>query len=169
MRYTFFALFITLLLPSLIFSQKRAIKSAEIRFNFVSKDVNGTLSGFNSSSRIDLENLAESEFEGSVSVATLKTGNFIRDWHLKKSKYFNADDYPKISFESTALSGTSNSFSVKGQLTLKGKTKSIAIDFNKKDDQLVGTTTLFSSDYGIHIYKERKDNEVVVKLIFELE
>ncbi|CAM4332019.1 YceI family protein [Zobellia roscoffensis] len=143
-----------------------SITSAEITFRFVSKNVDGSLSGFESKSELNLTSITNSKFKGSVNVETIKTGNFLRDWHLKGSKYFNSDDYPKISFESTKIVDTTNGFSVTGTLTLKGTSKSITINFLRKQSKLVGTTTLFSSDYGISIQKERADNKVVVTLIF---
>lgn len=160
--------FFICLSPLGLLGQGNSIKSAEITFNFVNKDVDGTISGFESSSTVDLENPENSKFKGSVSVKTIKTGIFLRDWSLKGGKYFDEDDHPKIDFESTEVSTTSDGFSVKGMLTIKNTEKSITIDFKKTGNQLIGTTTLFSSDFGINIKKEREDNKVVVKLVFDL-
>ncbi len=160
-------LVLLLLQPALVFAQNE-ISTAEITFTFVSKNVDGGISGFSSSSSIDLENVSTSKFKGSVAVETLKTGNFLRDWSLKGKKYFNADTYPEISFESTSIETTNTGFRVTGNLTLKGKSKPITIDFTQKANQLIGTTTLFSSDFGINIKKERKDNEVIVNFLLTL-
>ncbi len=157
------------LLPSPLVLAQNEISNAEITFTFVSKDVDGSISGFSSSSAIDLDNPSNSEFKGTVSVETLKTGNFLRDWSLKGKKYFNADDYPEISFASTSVTTTDTGFKVTGDLTLKGKSKPITIDFTRKADQVRGTTTLFSSDFGINIKKERKDNEVIVNFLLTLQ
>lgn len=157
------------LLQSTLVLAQNGISSAEITFTFVSKDVDGSISGFSSSSAIDLDNLSTSEFKGTVSVETLKTGNFLRDWSLKGKKYFNADDYPEISFASTSVTNTDTGFEVTGDLTLKGKSKPITIDFTRKANQVIGTTTLFSSDFGINIKKERKDNDVIVNFLLTLQ
>lgn len=157
------------LAPLSILGQGTSIKSAEITFNFIDKDVDGHISGFESSSTIDFENPENSKFKGSVAVKTIKTGIFLRDWSLKGSKYFDEDDYPKIEFESTDVSTTTDGFSVKGMLTIKGNEKLITIDFKKTGNQVVGTMTLFSSDFGINIKKEREENKVNVKLVFELD
>lgn len=163
-------LFLVLMLfqTTLVLAQK-GISNGEITFTFVSKDVDGSISGFSSSSSIDPENLSASKFQGSVSVETLKTGNFLRDWSLKGKKYFNADAYPEIRFESTSTEPTVTGFRVKGLLTLKGNRKPLILEFTQRGNRLMGTTTLFSSDFGINIKKERQDNEVVVNFLLTLE
>ncbi len=152
----------------LIAQQTATISSAEISFTFVSKKVKGTISGFESSSTINLNALADSKFKGSVALETLKTGNFIRDWHLKGSKYFDADAHPKMTFESTEVSKSNVGYSVKGKLTIKATSKALTIDFKRKENQLIGATTLFSSDFGIEIKSDREDNEVQVKFVLSL-
>lgn len=152
-----------------IFAQDTTIKSAEISFTFVSEEVNGTLSGFESSSSIDLNDIENSKFKGSVTVETIDTGNSFRNWSLRRGKYFDANDYPKITFESSSIQATEKGFTVKGQLTIKSTTKPIIVNFIKTDTKLTGTTTLFSSDFGITISKKGKEkNKVDVKFIFQL-
>ena len=161
-------LFLVTCASSMNAQQSASISSAEVSFNFVSKDVDGTISGFASSSSLNLNTLTDSKFKGSVDVETIKTGNFLRDWSLKGSKYFDADAHPKITFESTAVSETDTGFSVKGALNIKGISKSVTIDFKRQDMQLIGTVILFSSDFGIEIKNDRPDNEVKVKLALKL-
>ena len=144
------------------------IKTAEINFVFVSKDVDGTIAGFESETSIELDNIEASSFKGSVTVETLKTGVFLRDWSLKKSKYFNEEDYPKILFESTTIAKTNNGFLVDGQITIKGITKPLSISFKRNGNQLIGKASLYSSDFGINIKNKREDNLVQINLLFEL-
>lgn len=148
---------------------QQTIASAKVDFEFTSKNVDGSIAGFQSSSDIDLENPDNSTFKGSVTVESLKTGNFLRDWSLKGGKYFDEDEYPRISFESTEISLDGDLIKVKGKLTIKNKTLDQSISFEKRNNQLIGTMTLNSSDYGISIKKERADNKVVVTLTLDLE
>ena len=162
-----FALFAIAFLP--VSAQEiKTIPSAEISFVFVAKDVDGSIAGFESSSRIDTENITASTFKGSVAVETLKTGNFLRDWSLKGGKYFDADDHPKITFSSTSVTTNGSIINVEGNLTIKGTTKPVSMKFQQKDDQLVGTPSLYSSDFGIDIKKERADNKVEVNMVLQL-
>ncbi|SDL24154.1 YceI family protein [Kriegella aquimaris] len=158
------------LTPIITLAQKPVvISSAEITFSFVSKDVQGSIAEFSANTSLDFDHIERASLEGSVAVSSLKTGNFLRDWSLKGKKYFDADNYPKITFKSTSVSGTGEAFTVKGMLTIKDISKSITIDFKKEGNTLVGTTTLFSSDFNIDIKKERTDNKVIVTLQFTLE
>lgn len=161
--------FLLALYPISILGQVATIKSAEITFNFESKDVDGSISGFSSESTIDLENPENSKLKGSVRVKTIKTGIFLRNWSLKGSRYFDEDDYPKIYFESTSVSETSDGFSVKGNVTIKNSDKPLTIIFKKNGNELIGTATLFSSDFGINIKKKREDNKVTIKMVFKLD
>lgn len=140
-----------------------------ISFIYKSNDVNGTIAGFSSSSILDFENIERTKIKGSVQSKTLKTGNSIRDWSLKRNKYFNADDYPKITFESTKVYKEGANIIVNGNLKIKKVSKTVTWTFKLSDKKLVGTTTLFSSDFGISIKKERADNEVDVTLTAYLE
>ena len=165
-------LFLILLLSTLhvlTVEAQTEIKSAEISFVFIAKDVEGTIDGFESSSSIDLTNIEGSSFQGSVAVETIKTGNFLRDWSLKKSKYFNEEEHPQIFFKSTAIAKTSNGFLVDGLVTIKGKTKPMSINFKTNGNQLIGTASLYSSDFDVNIKSKREDNLVQVNFIFEME
>ncbi len=146
------------------------INNAKISFTFVAKDVDGTLEGFSSASNIDWDTPENSVIQGSVQTETIKTGNFLRDWSLRGSKYFDADEHPKISFKSTEVKRQNNALLVNGNLTIKGITKPISIRFTKIGTTLKGTTTLFASDFDITILKKgRTSNKVLVRFDLELE
>ncbi|WP_394971883.1 YceI family protein [uncultured Croceitalea sp.] len=146
-----------------------SVVNAEISFLFVSKDVKGTIGGFKSTSTIDFDSPESSSFAGSVSVETLDTNNGLRNWSLKNGKYFDEDDFPRISFKSTSVNYKEGTFMVDGNLTLKGTTKPIKINFKKNGNQLKGETSIYSYDYGIKIKKKREDNLVKITLLFDLE
>lgn len=161
-------LILILLLSFQALYAQKTISTATIEFEFVSKGVDGHIGGFKSSSSIDLEQVENSKFKGAVAVKTIKTGMFLRDWHLKGRKYFDEDNYPRIEFESNSISKENNKIIVKGNLTIKGITKSVAINFMHSGNTLTGTTTIFSSDFGINIKKKKEDNKVNVILKLRL-
>ncbi len=157
-----------MLLTLQVLNAQQSVTSARVEFVFVSKDVDGTIEGFQSSSKIIPEELTSSVFEGSVAISTLKTGNFLRDWHLKSSKYFDEETYPTITFKSTEVTSNENGLEVIGTITIKGISKSITWYFQKEGKTLRGTSTLFSSDFNINIKKGRQENKVEINLILEL-
>lgn len=167
---TFLLLFVATLSLSLGIAQNTSqIKSAEISFLFVNDDVEGTLSEFNSNSSIDFENLENSKIEGTVDVETISTGNSIRNWSLRRKKYFNASDYPKIKFASKTIRKEGDAILVTGSLTIKETTKSVTFKFERKEKKLIGKTSLYSSDYGVSIKSDRKKNKVNVKITLQLQ
>ena len=148
---------------------QQELKLEEISFFFESKEVQGSIGDFRSSSSINTEDITKSVFEGSVSTESLTTSNFLRDWSLKNRKYFNESQYPRIHFKSTGVSENPEGIIVEGLLTLKGTTKPLTIYFKREDARLIGSAELFTSDYGIQIKKKREENKVRIAFAFELE
>lgn len=164
----FILLLAVLFYASPIHAQHNEISSAQITFEFPSKKVKGSIAGFESQSKINWEEPSKSLFKGSVDVATLDTNNGLRNWSLRSSRYFNAKTYSKISFASKRIQQEGNLWKVAGELTIKGITKPFDIEFEHMNNKLVGTGTLYSSDFDIKIKKNREDNVVKVKLELEL-
>ncbi|MCE2612199.1 YceI family protein [Flavobacteriaceae bacterium D16] len=168
MRIRIYILFLLTGLPVISGAQDNLVLK-EISFIFDYKEVSGTIGDFRSSSIVDVDEPKNSYFEGSVSVASLKTGNFLRDWAIKGRKYFNEDQYPRILFRSTEVSSTADGLKVTGLLTMKGNTNPLVIHFKMNEAGLIGQAELFTSDYGISIKKERAENKVLVTLEFQTE
>lgn len=170
MRKIFLLLVFVCMLPiSSAWGQQQNITSAEISFEFVYNGVKGTFSGFTSDSQIDLDEISKSVFKGSVESRTISTRNGLRNWSLRSRKYFDVDDYPTISFESSKVEQNGAKISVNGLLTIKSTTRPITIEFTKTSNRLTGTFSIYSSDFGIKIKKKREDNLVKATLVFGIE
>jgi polyisoprenoid-binding protein YceI len=66
--------------------------------------------------------------KGTVDVATIDTGDANRDAHLKGPEFFDADQQPKISFNSTATEvGAAGDITLEGEITIKGVSKPIEL------------------------------------------
>src|ERR1700759_1836388 len=66
--------------------------------------------------------------KGTVDVATIDTGDANRDGHLKGPEFFDADQQPKISFNSPAAEvGAAGEIPPKGEITIKGIRKPIEL------------------------------------------
>jgi polyisoprenoid-binding protein YceI len=66
--------------------------------------------------------------KGTVDVATIDTGDANRDGHLKGPEFFDADQQPKISFNSTATEvGDAGDITLTGEITIKGVSKPIEL------------------------------------------
>jgi polyisoprenoid-binding protein YceI len=65
-----------------------------------------------------------SSVEASVDVSTLSTGDAQRDGHLKSGDFLSIEEYPTITFTSTAVRPTGGtSFELDGDLTIKDVTR----------------------------------------------
>ena len=65
----------------------------------------------------------------SIDVASIDTDNTKRDNHLKSPDFFDAEKHPSITFTSTSVTSNGNQLTVKGDLTMRGKTKPVTIPF----------------------------------------
>jgi polyisoprenoid-binding protein YceI len=66
--------------------------------------------------------------EGSVGVASIDTGEENRDGHLQAPDFFDAQQFPQISFHSTATDAAADGqVKLAGEITIKGVTKPIEL------------------------------------------
>ena len=76
----------------------------------------------------DAADPTKSTFEIELTVDKIDTNNEKRDGHLKSPDFFNAKQYPTITFKSTSVSkGDGDALNVTGDLTMHGVTKQITI------------------------------------------
>ena len=93
-----------------------------------------------------------------IDTASVDTSHAERDKHLRSAGFLNVKKFPKATFVSTAYEGDAQGGTMKGNLTLMGVTKLIAIDVKKVgegDDPwggyragFEGETTLKRSEFG---------------------
>lgn len=77
------------------------------------------------------EDYHDSRIWGSAQVASIDTNNADRDEHLRGPDFFDAEHWPTIAFESTAIEHVVlGSYRVTGNLTIKGVTREIQVDAN---------------------------------------
>lgn len=70
---------------------------------------------------------ADIKFEADIDSIT--TNNDDRDAHLKSDDFFNAEQYPKLTFESTSFTKNGNGeYKLTGNLTIRDVTKEVTLD-----------------------------------------
>jgi len=113
---------------SVIFSTKHnGVTDFYGRFN----EINGTVT-------FDPADPSKSSVDITVPVESLDTHNDKRNQHLKSPDFFNSKQFPNLTFKSTKIEGTGNTYRVTGDLTIHGVTKPITIEFNRGPDQKGG-------------------------------
>lgn len=117
-------------------------------------------------------------FEISVKTDSVDTRNKGRDDHLKSPDFFNAAEFPAITFKSTKVEKTENGFKATGDLSLHGVTKPVTIDIKtwapKETRQGVKSgfethLTIKRTDFGMNTYVAEGGlgDEVIVLVAIE--
>jgi len=114
---------------------------------FSSHDPSGTFAGLKGAVAFDENNLAASQFDVSIDVATINTGNGMKNNHAKSAKWFDAEKYPTIGFKSTVITKTANGYVANGTLQMHGVTKDFVLPFVYQKTDEGG---LFTSSFEIN-------------------
>jgi polyisoprenoid-binding protein YceI len=125
----------------------------------------------------DKDNPSKSSVELSVPVESLDTHNSIRDKSLKSPDFFDAKQFPTMTFKSTKVEGSGDTLKVSGDLTIHGVTKPMAVDFKKGGEgkgvfgeMRGGGETHFTikrSDFGMNFQQGAVGDEVNITLSLE--
>jgi polyisoprenoid-binding protein YceI len=67
------------------------------------------------------------KLSGTVEVASVDTGDENRDGHLQSPDFFDAAQFPQISFNSTAVESDGDEIKLTGDITIHGITKPITL------------------------------------------
>ncbi len=86
--------------------------------------VKGHFEDFNASVESTSEDFSDAKIEVNIDVASINTKNSDRDNHLKSDDFFNAADYPEITFVSKSFNGEK----LVGDLTIRDVTKEVILD-----------------------------------------
>ncbi|TCC95118.1 YceI family protein [Pedobacter hiemivivus] len=122
--------------------------------------VDGSFKKFDGSVVAAKADLTDAKINFTVDVNSVNTGVEMRDNHLKTDDFFNAAQYPTMTFESTSLKkGKENNYTLAGKLTIRDVTKDVVFAVvyggTAKDQQgntkagFTATTTVNRLDYNI--------------------
>jgi polyisoprenoid-binding protein YceI len=90
--------------------------------------VRGHFNEFEGSFHVD-EDLPKSTVKVVIKAESISTGQEMRDNHLRSNDFFAMEDYPEITFESTAVERSGDtSARITGDLTIRGVTKPVTFD-----------------------------------------
>ncbi len=105
------------------------------------------------------EKVSSSKVTASVDINSIDTANADRDTHLKGADFFDTQKHPKMTFTSKSITGSFESFKMTGDLTIKGKTKSVVFDgkflgnvndaYGNTKAAFTATTKINRKDFGL--------------------
>lgn len=70
---------------------------------------------------------ADTRITGTIEVASINTREEKRDAHLRSADFFDAEQFPQLTFASTAVKPTADGLDVTGDLTIHGVTRSVVL------------------------------------------
>jgi polyisoprenoid-binding protein YceI len=123
--------------------------------------VHGSFHGLSGVVTFDPANLAKSSVEATIPVDTVDTGVAPRDNDLKSPRFFDAAQFPTMTFKSTSVHKAGDHYDVTGDLTLHGVTKPVVLKLEEPGKEEIGmdkksvhrgftaTTTINRQDFGL--------------------
>ncbi len=134
---------------------------------------------FGGSLNIDPDDLAATEVRIMIDAASIDSRVEVFDGHLKGENFFNVEEHPQITFNSTAaLPESEGHGKIAGDLTIKGITKSVVLDVvlhkagknpisGKDVIGVSGKTTVKRSDWDLGLYAPNVSDEVDIVISAE--
>ncbi|HKO81278.1 MAG TPA: YceI family protein [Chitinophagaceae bacterium] len=97
--------------------------------HLVISTVTGSFSKFEGTAVTTEDSFENADINFEIDVNSIYTGQEQRDGHLKNGDFFEAETFPKITFQSVSFIKTgAGNYILTGNLTLKGVTKEITLD-----------------------------------------
>lgn len=118
-----------------------------IQFN--SSKASGVFTEFVGDIQFDENNLAASKFDVSIDVASIDTGNGMKNRHAKGKKWFDAKQFPSINYSSESITQTATGFEVSGTLEIRGIKKPLTMPFSFTDNTFTSNFTVNRTDFNI--------------------
>ncbi|MBS1600349.1 MAG: YceI family protein [Bacteroidetes bacterium] len=117
---------------------------------FTSDDPSGVFRGLKGTINFDDKNLASSKFDVSIDVATINTGNGMKNTHAKSEKWLDAEKYPVIKFTSSEITSTGSGYQAKGTLEFHGVKKEIVMPFTFQNNTFTSSFQINRLDYNVN-------------------
>jgi polyisoprenoid-binding protein YceI len=136
-------------------------------------NIHGRFNAFSGKITIDRADPTKSSFALSIPIKSIDTNNLKRDEHLRAPDYFNAKQFPTMSFQSTNVKAVNGGYEVTGDLTLHGVTKPVSfilnggdkvVEFPKRTMRIgfVSTLSIRRSDFGVNAEVKSLGDEIPI-------
>ena len=129
-------------------------------------EVGGIFKTMKGSVVFDEQNLAASNFDLTIDVMSVNTGNGLMNTHIKSAEWLDATKYPVIKFTSKKIVKTGANYQVTGDMELHGVKKEMTLPFSFQNKgasaTFSGTFTVNRNDF--HIGKPGGDVDENIKL-----
>ncbi|MHB8438634.1 MAG: YceI family protein [Acidimicrobiales bacterium] len=102
---------------------------------------------------VTAENPLESSVRATIDAASVDTNQEQRDTHVRSADFLDAQNYPSLTFTSTALRPSGDGYEVDGELTIRGVAKPVVLELDLNGfspDPYGGTRVGFSAKAEIN-------------------
>jgi len=89
--------------------------------------IRGTFDRFTGSLAIG-DSLADTSLVIEAEMASMNSGNEMRDGHMHGPDFFDVASHPQMRFESTSITAAGEGYALTGQLTIRGVTQEVTLD-----------------------------------------
>jgi len=92
-------------------------------------NVTGSFKKFDGSLENEAGDFSDAKISFEADIDSIETNSAQRDGHLKSDDFFNAEQFPKLTFVSTGITKESDEeYKLQGDLTIRDVTKNITLD-----------------------------------------
>ena len=88
-------------------------------------NVSGTFAAYDATITTEDDNFENANFEFSANIDSISTNNLDRDNHLKSGDFFDADNFPKLTFKASSFTKDGHDYEITGDLSIKEVTKPV--------------------------------------------
>jgi polyisoprenoid-binding protein YceI len=143
--------------------------SPKSKVNFSSKNASGYFEGISGQIMFDEKNLEAGSFDITIDVASIHTGQKLKDKHAKGEDWFDATNYPSITFKSIGSSRVGNEYQTTGQLKIKDVERTATVHFSHSNGIFKGQFQVNRTDFGVGSMKGmQKHVDDLILVDFEL-
>lgn len=168
-----------LTLPGVVLADNYKLDETHMSFYFKVSHLgfSDTFGRFNKASGSFTVAGENSKFDIVIDAASVDTGLEKRDEHLRNPDFFNTKQFPKITFKSTAVSISGDTYTVTGDMTMHGVTKPVTFELAKHAEGegpgggyrtgFSTTAVIKRSDFGMTYGLPAVGDEVTLMISFE--
>ena len=109
----------------------------------------------------DGQNVETASVNARIDSSSITTFNEMRDNHLRQNDFFNAEQWPDITFTSTRVEQDGDDLKVYGDLTIRGVTRPVVLNtelegimekdaFGKRRAAFTATTDINRKEFGVN-------------------
>jgi polyisoprenoid-binding protein YceI len=142
----------------------RAHSAINFTINHFFTPVDGSFDDYDAEILFDPNDLEGSSINVTIPIESINTRNDRRDNHLMSDDFFNAEQWPNMTFVSNTIEQTGdNQFVAKGELTIRDVTRDFELPFEllgvmdhpmqdgKKVAGIVASAELMRTDFGVGV------------------